>query len=198
MAELARRLTNFFVRHGVLLETQRTTYAYCFELVFVFASNFIAILIIAAVTKTFLPTVFYLIGFWPLRMLAGGYHAKTPGHCFCMTLFFFALFLLSLFCNTKIQSVLIWIFVFFSVFVMFLVAPIESPNKRFREGQREQLRRKSRFTVSVLAVTVICGVSVSIRFSYALSCGMAVTAVSLILAILLNGREGSDNRWLRN
>lgn len=198
MAKVAGWLTDFFIRYGVLSETDRGLYAYCFEGVLIFTSNFLAILLIACITGRFVPTTFYLIGFWPLRMLAGGYHAKTPGRCFAMTLLFFLSFLLSLNLDMLVQRVIIMIFLPLSVLVVFLLAPIDCPNKRFQDGQKKLLRRKCRIVSVALSCLTLFILHFSITFSYAVSCGMAVTAISLMLAIGQNSRERRDNRCSQN
>lgn len=193
MAEVAKYLTALFIRYGILKEADRALYNYCFELVLIFISNFFAIILIAVFTANVVPTIFYLLGFWPLRMLAGGYHAKTPGRCFAMTLFFFLLFLASFLLPTSIQKNLIPIFVIFSIVIIFLIAPVDCPNKRFREKQRRSLRLKSRLVIIVFSMIVLCSSHIYFLLSYALSFGTVVTAFSLLLSTVQSRREGGGN-----
>lgn len=198
MERIAKNLVDFFIQHSVLSETDKVLYSYCFELLLIFVSNFFAIIFLSIVSGKFIETIFYLFGFWPLRMLAGGYHAKTPSRCFAMTLLFYIVFLLSCLFNKNIQSILVPFFLVFSIIVVFRFAPIDSPNKRFKDGQREKLQRKCRFTVIPLSMISLFGLHICYHFSYCLSFGMLVTALSLILSVINSRQEGGDNPCSQN
>lgn len=184
MAEIAGRITGLFIRWGILTENDRLSYAYCFELTFIFLSNLLSILLLAVITKNLMPTIFYLVGFWPLRLLAGGYHAKTPGRCFAITLLFFLLFLATLCLRVLICKILMYIGLFISIFTIFVLAPVDCVNKPFREGQREALRLKSRFTVSILSVVTLFSLCLNEYYSYSLSFGMSIAGLSLVLSTI--------------
>lgn len=84
----------------------------------------------------------YLIGFVPLRVFGGGYHAKT--HLSCI-LFFSSFFLLFIFLKDILQTApYIEIFLcFFVLILVLLFAPVEARNKPLSVESRKQNWRRS-------------------------------------------------------
>lgn len=185
VVKYAHRLTESFIKHNILKESDREIYHYCFELILSLGMNLLSILVLAAFTDTMLETLLYILGFWPIRVLAGGYHAKTQGRCYAMTMTFYLLFLFSLQVISGKEMLAAVAGAVLSVVIVFALAPIESENKPLDQLQQKVLKRKSRIASSIIALVVLCGIPfVNTGYCYSLSLGLTVAAVSLLLANL--------------
>ena len=78
---MAKKLTDFFILKKIIKEEEKNVYVYCFE---VMISSFVYLVLfftIAIVLKCLLQSILFLTGFWIIRSVAGGYHAKTYTRC---------------------------------------------------------------------------------------------------------------------
>ena len=96
IARMSRSISSFFIVHGVISKDEREVYNYSFEILLATVLNFLVVVILAIVSRTIPQTVFYLLGFLPLRQIAGGYHAKTHFRCLLILIFSYIVFLVLL------------------------------------------------------------------------------------------------------
>ncbi len=78
---MSKKLTDLFILKKIIKEEERNIYIYCFEVII---SSFIYLVLfftIAIVFKCLLQSILFLTGFWIIRSVAGGYHAKTYAKC---------------------------------------------------------------------------------------------------------------------
>lgn len=79
---MSKRLSSFFATNSIIKQEDAEVYEYSLEILFSTILNFVAVIIIAILTRKSLLTLLYLLGFIPLRLIAGGYHADTHFRCF--------------------------------------------------------------------------------------------------------------------
>jgi accessory gene regulator protein AgrB len=113
-----------------------------------------SLLLIGAFTKNFINSVFFIITMAPLKMIAGGAHAKSQGVCSIISYSVFILTMaisqiatnvkLSLFNLPYISYILCALTVAICVGIIFL-APVDHPNKRFDNASKKKLKKISFF-----------------------------------------------------
>lgn len=96
---------------------------------------------------------FFLAGFVPLRLTAGGYHASTHFRCYA---FFTSMFAFCLVIETKLSGTLQPVLVsLFSSGLILSMSPIEAVNKPLKAQQRKRNRR-----YSFVILGIVCGTAV--------------------------------------
>ena len=96
IAQLSDRLSSFFVKQGIVDAEDNDVYAYSFEILISTLISFLALLVISIWTGTVVFTLMYVVGFIPMRAIAGGFHAKTHFRCFLILMIAYSAFLLLL------------------------------------------------------------------------------------------------------
>lgn len=140
LEEMARKLTFQMVRYDVVDATKAPVYTYGFELMLSSLAGILVLLIISLVLYSPFLWIPYLAGFIPIRLLGGGYHAKT--HSACISAFSF-LYTASLSAE-KLHFIPDWFPLFsclLNIIIMFLFAPVVPPNKPLRKNHRISNRR---------------------------------------------------------
>lgn len=82
MRQMAYMLSNVFVRKNIIYQDVREVYQYGLELFFSTVVTCGSILLYSVLADSFWAGILYLLFSIPLRMAAGGYHAKTYTGCF--------------------------------------------------------------------------------------------------------------------
>ena len=85
MLILARKSTELLVNRGKICHTQISIYEYGFELLFSTVGTLSFILILGVLGNYISQAIVFLLYFIPVRIAAGGYHAKSYGRCFMLT-----------------------------------------------------------------------------------------------------------------
>ena len=189
IASMSQKLSSFFVKSGIIQSEEREVYDYGMQLVLSTVFSFLAVIIIAIVAQRILETAFYLIGFLPLRTMAGGYHARTHRNCFLILMATYALYLTILFVTPAG-----WMFPLaagaaaLAVLLIFLLSPVADKNKPVTENETKVFQRKSRIAVMVyFALTIAVGLLLNNTiYAFSLSLGMVSVALSLVAALIRN------------
>jgi len=149
--------------------------------------NFLVVVILAIVSRTIPQTVFYLLGFLPLRQIAGGYHAKTHFRCLLILIFSYTVFLLLLhFAKPVWMLPAIITGIVTSIVLVFIFAPAADSNKPISKQEAIDFKRKSRITIAVYGVIVgLLTVFIPNKvFAFSLVCGVFTVAVSLLASFI--------------
>lgn len=126
--EMSQKLTAQMVRNNVVDAAKAPIYAYGIELLLSTLAGILALVTISLFLRVPFLWIPYLTGFIPIRLLGGGYHAKT--HRSCITAFSF-LYAASLVAEKAhiISSSFLLFSCASNIIIMFLFAPVVPPNK---------------------------------------------------------------------
>lgn len=176
-------------------------YVYGVQLLLSTLLNTIAIAVISAIVDRAFAWIFFLVGFVPIRITAGGFHAKTPLRCssiFCGS-FYVCLLLL----NIRIDDIripLIIINSMLTIVVVFLFSPLPARNKPM---PKKELDRKRVLSLAVSATQLLLSV-VFIKFRVVeeelmiFSLGEAMAALFLIIGkydeAVINKNQGQRGK----
>lgn len=180
---MSKKLSSFFAANSIIKPEDTEVYEYSLEILFSTILNFAAVILIAVITKKSLLTVFYLLGFIPLRLIAGGYHADTHLRCFLVLLGTYSSFLaIVTFLPDSFVRLSVAAAVIVTAILVFILAPVEDKNKPVTAEDKKSFKLKSRIAVfvysaAILALLVLMPES---RIAFSLSLGNVSVALSLL------------------
>lgn len=128
----------------------------------------------------------YLIGFIPLRITGGGYHAKT--HFMCILSFSLVFLTLLILSDTIYQIPYIhFIIACISLGIVHFLAPVEAANKRLSSEIRQKNRKRcmgiSWFNVMVSLGVLVAGIGYEVHFTMYYA-GVFSAGVSMVVVFL--------------
>jgi accessory gene regulator B len=166
-------------------------YKYGFELLISTVINLLGILFISVLMDAFLGAVFFCAAFVPLRLSAGGYHAKRHWTCisgFMAVFLVFAAF--STYTSTGKTLIYQLTAITTSLILVLLLSPVQAVNKPLKDEQRKRQRKRSIIIACVnLAIVVLIfifdavGKSLSLLSFYC--SGAFAASLSLLVAALV-------------
>jgi accessory gene regulator B len=157
-------------------------YDYSLQILFSTVFNFVAVVAIALVTKTVWLSFIYLFGFIPLRLTAGGYHAKNHFRCFLVLMGTYAAFLLAVFFLPElVHQATAFAAIAVSLVLIVVLAPVEDKNKPLSADEVKSFKKKSRVAIVLYAVVIACLLLLLSKDIYGLSLSLGVLSVALSL-----------------
>lgn len=189
IVRVSKRLSSFFADNGIIEKEDIEVYEYSLQILLSTVINFVAVIVLAVVTKTVLLSVSFLMGFIPLRLMAGGYHAKNHLRCFLILIGTYVAFVTGVLLVPNQFLVVITLFVtIVSILLIFFLAPVEDKNKPLSEEEKKSYKHKSRIalTVFVVADMVLLAVLQNKKIAFSLALGAFAVAVSLLASLIRN------------
>ena len=194
IARMSKSVSSFFILRGIISAEDRKVYEYSFEILISTVLSFLALAIVAIVSNTGLITLLYLLGFVPLRLIAGGYHAKTHFRCFIMLMITYSAFLLTnVFIPTGYVMITTILSTLTSITLVFLLAPSEDANKPVSNEECKKFRKKSRYAIIGYA-TLICMLAV-LMADMNLALSIALGNLTVALSLLVNYIKIAKNNY---
>lgn len=103
----------------------------------------------------FIESVIFTVAFSLLRMYGGGYHAKTRGHCFLLSLITLIVALSIIKISGEMSNLIILVIGFAvnaSIYIYFS-APVDTENKRLDIEEMNHYGKRARVLVTILLIT---------------------------------------------
>lgn len=150
--KVSQIITKKLLSYGVIKKNDFEVYRYGFELLISLLITILVIVIISCFLGKGIESIIYLVGFFSVRVICGGYHAKHHWSCFLTTLgtyFFFLFIYFNLIRIVKLEIILFCLNFFSSIIIM-VFAPVEDPNNRMSEFRK----RKSKILGLILSLTI--------------------------------------------
>lgn len=85
MYYIAKKCTDFLLKHNAIDKSYASIYIYGFQLVISFIGCVSCIIALSIFLNYFEQAIVFLLFFVPIRVFGGGYHAKTYRNCFLLT-----------------------------------------------------------------------------------------------------------------
>jgi len=179
---MSKNISSFFIKREIIPYEDFEVYAYSFEIVISSALSFVTLAIIAILSGTVHYTALFLLGFIPLRLVAGGYHAKSHFRCFFILIVSYSVFLLLLYWIPDGIFLPVIIMAAVSIVLVFVFAPCPDSNKPVTMQEELLFKKLSRITV-ICCTAAICVLSVFIaskNIGFSLASGVFTASVSLL------------------
>lgn len=179
LQRLAKSMARFFSVQNIIQSEYEEIYAYGAEILLSTVINCIIALIIALITDTFFPTMIFLTVFILIRRNAGGYHAKTHMGCTAILIFvqlFFSAVIIHM--PNMVVPIFSYAVMLVSCISVYVLAPVEHPNKPLKNDEKVVLRKRSLMYVMVISVINIILIfakyeEISLYISYGLLVAVA-------------------------
>lgn len=130
----------------------------------------------------------FMLFFEPLRIYAGGYHAKSRRNCFISSFLMLVAVVSAIrfIPDTAVLYVSIAVIFIFGI-IIWLIVPVETVNKVFEDIEVKVYRRRARL---ILAVEIlVAAVSILLNYyklSYIISLGLLCTGLLLLIGYIYN------------
>lgn len=148
--------------------------------------NIITFLIIGILFKMPFETIVFTLGYIPLRIYAGGYHAKTPFRCWCLSNIILAVSLV-LVQNAENFYIAFCILSLIAVMVLIILMPVEDLHKPLDQNDRKKYKKRG---ITILVVEICLSIVLVllhyIQISIVLNSIWVLLSVMLILGVIKN------------
>lgn len=142
LARLSSKIGNDLVRSNVVKEEDAEIYIYGINQILTSVLNVSSALIIGLILGTFFEVMVFMAAYIPLRIFAGGYHAKTPLRCYIFSLIM--LIVVSIGMKYLILSEWAYYAVLSAALLIVLaISPVEDKNKPLDEIEHKVYKKRA-------------------------------------------------------
>lgn len=152
LAKLSQKIGDDLVRSSVIEAEDAEIYIYGINQILVSVLNVLSALIIGLILGTFFEVMVFMAAYIPLRIFAGGYHAKTPLRCYI----FSVIMLIVVSIGMKYLYMADWVYyvILAAAALMILVlSPVEDKNKPL-EYLEYKVYKKRAIIIAAIELTV--------------------------------------------
>ncbi len=181
--KLSNKLIQLLKREDVISENDTDLYAYGFFQFIMMCLNVGTTILIGLLLKAFIACILLNISYIPLRVNAGGFHAKTPLRCYLYSTAIIVALLLAL----KYISISFFASLFMLVLssvIIWLIAPVATVDEPFDDVENAVYKRRTR---RVLLAEIILYILCCITHQN-LMCNTIVLAIATETIMLLIGK----------
>ena len=141
MEQLTDKFILALINRNIIKEEDKEIYSYGFNQILFMILNFITILIIGILFNMLFETIIFIITYIPIRIYAGGYHARTQTKCYIFSVFMLisALYIIKLQLMSNILIIILLSII--SSIIILSLAPVEDKNKILDEKEIETYRK---------------------------------------------------------
>ncbi len=184
IVRLSKRMASFFVRQSIIEKNDEEVYEYGLQLLLSTVLNAAIALLLAIVSGTVIPCLFYLSAFVVMRKSAGGFHAKTHFGCCCILIAVLCCFIAFIkFAPTKIYAAVSIISVIISTVTVLIFAPLEHKNKPLSSKDKVRLRKVSiAYMVVISSLVILFGIFNLSQIMVSTALGIATSSGSVLAA----------------
>jgi len=179
--KISEKIVDSFVNDGIVKDDDRELYQYGVRQGFSLILNIVTTLIIGLLLNMVWQSAMFMLYYAPIRIYAGGYHAKTQLRCYVLSSIMVTIVLLAIkyFTFTDITCVVL---LAISDLVIFLFSPTEDKNKPLDELEKKVYRKRTLVILTVDSV-LICEF-IFLKFFDVAICGvLALLALSVMLIV---------------
>lgn len=189
---VAEKCTEILLSHGTIQEDKKAIYIYGFELFCSTCICIISILVLSFLFNYSEYAVIFLFYFVPIRMAAGGYHAKSYGTCFLLTNFI-AIFCIALSSclwqwRTLWVEVFLWFLLAVSIVYIWISAPVNS--KKYQQKQ-ERIDKNRRYSHEILLIETIILLFIKLWFDHSVIYTAIITSCVVAVMITMAKKGGA-------
>jgi len=188
MDKLVNRVVKILERNNAIAVDNVGVVRYGMELLFFKIIFYVVVLFIGVIANRVLHMVIFMLFFEPLRIYAGGFHAKSRLNCFFISFIMLVAAVSAIrFTPSVYYSLLSAIFTIVFGIIIWLIAPVETDNKTLDETETRVYRKRTRLILLFeIAVIVIGFIFKQYWLSYIISLGLLCSGFLLITGYCCN------------
>lgn len=182
MGRLSRKIGNDLVQSDIVKEEDAEIYIYGINQILTSAFNVSSALIIGLIFGMFLEVAVFMAAYIPLRIFAGGYHAKTPLRCYILSV----IMLIIVSIGMKYLPLTEWVYyaiLLAASLVVLVLSPVEDRNKPLDEIEHKVYKKRAIFIAAaeiligfVLKLAGLSNLFVAVVYSFAALSVMLIAA----------------------
>lgn len=192
MEKIITFLSDTLTESNTIEKNKIKIFQYGMEVFLLSVFEILSILLLSLYISNTLNTVMFFSAFLPLRLYAGGYHAKTRFSCFMILIAVYV----AMTCITEslvnsCLSIIITLATTINIIIVLVYAPVVNPNKKINEQERTAYKKKSRAILMLQTIFIIIYQFVSRNSSLLLSfvIGQSAVTISMLFSIKKTGGE---------
>lgn len=182
---MSEKIINIFIDKGLILKEEKELFICALEQIFAYILNLFSIILIGVVFNMLFEAILFTLTYIPIRIYAGGYHAKTQLRCYIFSVFMLisVLFILKVSINVLAISILAII----GSFIILLLAPVEDKNKPLDDIEIKVYRNRTIRNLIIILLSLIIGLLFNkLVVSFCISISLICNAMMLILGKIKN------------
>lgn len=184
MQKLAQKTANQLAVLGIIAKKDTAVYRYGLEALYSSLLELLTILFLSFFVGNFLQTILFFTAFIPLRVYAGGYHAKTRLRCYLMSLAVYGFFSMML-----LMIPVAWLFPFawggsiLSLLIVWLLAPVVHQNHKISLKSRKMYRNIALMICTTEVFIIVLGQSLFQNNTFIFAMLLALLAESFFMMV---------------
>lgn len=185
MEKICSRITTCFANRRIIDKDEIEIFRYGLNIFFFSVASLSSILIMAGLIGNLRLIVVYYLAFIPLRLFAGGYHAKTHLRCYALSVIAFLLMSVILMIPVSLSGVVVLSgSIFLAIVIIWNLAPVIHKNRQINNKELYYFKRICRI-ICVMEIVLIGLFILLYGFGHvtvAFSCGFVSEALSVYIA----------------
>ena len=187
MKQLTDKFILTLINKNIIKEEDKEIYSYGFNQILFIMLNFITILIIGISFNMLFETIIFMITYIPIRIYAGGYHARTQTKCYIFSVFMLILALYIIKLKLMSNILIIILLSIISSIIIISLAPVEDINKPLDEKETEIYKKRTIKNLIIILVFLIISLILNKRIITSCICvSLLFNSVMLLFGNILN------------
>mgnify|MGYP001005608059 CR=1 FL=1 len=192
--DLADELSIRLVVNKIIPIEKRKYYTYGIELILHDLVIFLIVAAIAFITNTLIISAIFTFCFCLLRAYTGGYHSKSYAGCYITTMVNYLSLLVFSSVLGEYKLYAGWLMIILSIPVIWRFSPVRHKNNPFDEKEKNKYKVVARILVIIISLLfVVSELFLSDEIAFVLAWTMFATALLMLPAIILQGKEEISN-----
>lgn len=188
---LSEKSTEILLKNGIISDKKKAIYIYGFELFYSTAFCIISILTLGIVFNYLDLAVTFLLYFMPVRVAAGGYHAKSYGRCFVLTnsVAIICISFSKLLWNMLEREIILWIIFGVSFWYIWKQAPVVT---RKHPLKTDRIQKNRRYAHIILIVETLVLLIARLVLKNCMVYTSIVTSFAVAIMIMIVRKGGGE------
>lgn len=184
ISKISTQITQYAISHNIIQPEEYNIYQFAFLSLIerIFSWGFI--LLVGIISGYSLGTLAFLGSFIPLRIYAGGFHARKYKSCFASSSIAFVLMILIYrFCFINIASPVLLSLLVASYIIIWGLAPLEDENKPLDSSEHSKYQKRTRVILSLESIVAIILLLSNTQRQISAFIVMGITMESILLLL---------------
>ncbi|WZL82448.1 accessory gene regulator B family protein [Vallitaleaceae bacterium 9-2] len=189
MHQLAERFTNKLIEWEIIKSEDKDLYTYGFWQGTIFIGNLLSVVVVGLLFRMLWQALVFTTAYGLLRIVAGGYHARTQRNCYIFSIAMIIVVLSFLSYVPWIPWIFLPLVGLASLFI-FILAPVEDANKPLDGLEKQVYKKRSRIILSFLLL--LTGIFLFLgldSLTYCLSISLICVGFMVVLGQLVHTRK---------
>ncbi len=184
---ISNKLVNKLIEYNLIKSEDKEIYTYGIKQMLFLSLNILTILILGIVSNKAFEIILFMITYIPIRIYAGGYHAKNHIRCYIFSILMLIVIIYILNITLDINTILTTFIVIISSIIISVLAPIEDINRSLDNEEKIVYRKRTiRNLIVIISIYFILLYFNLINVMFCVCISLFCNAIMLILGKIKN------------